>query len=84
MTVHQTFDAEYEALSQEEIAELKHQAKEEQQNKKKEVPKQVKCAQQHDVTKAANSFQQAVSVELLITQGANVSKLDALHCWTGH
>ena len=84
MKVRQKFDAEYEALSQEEIAALKHQAEEEQQNKKKKVPKQLKRAQQHDVTKTANSFQEAVSVELLIMQGANVSKLDALHVRTGH
>ena len=84
MTVRQEFNAEYEALSQEEIAELKHQAEEEQQNKRNKVPKQLKRAQQHDVTKTAKSFQEAVSVELLIMQGANVSKLDALHCRTGH
>ena len=84
MTARQKFDAEYEALSPEEIAVLKHQAEEEQKKKKKKVPKQLKRAQQHDVTKTANSFQEAVSVELLIMQGANVSKLDALHCRTGH
>ena len=68
--MRQKFDAEYQALSQEKIAELKHQAEEEQQNKKKKVPKQLKRAQQHDVTTVAKSFQQAVSVELFITQGA--------------
>lgn len=84
MAARQIFDAEYEALSQEKIAALKHQAEEEQQNKNKKVPKQVKRAQQHSVTRAANGFQQAVSAMLFMIQGANVSKLDALHCQTGH
>jgi hypothetical protein len=60
VTARQKFDQEYTALPPEEVDELKHRAKEEQ-FAKTYVPKQVKRAQQHDVTKVANSIQQAVS-----------------------
>ena len=49
--------------------------------------KQVKHVQQHDVIKVANSFQQAVSEKSMLSiilYSANVLKLDALHCCTGH
>jgi hypothetical protein len=60
VTARQQFDQQFEMLSPEEKAELKHRA-EQVQYEKTFVPKQVKRAQQHDVVKVANSFQQAVS-----------------------
>ena len=60
MTARQQFNEQFKALSPEEIAELKDRA-EQVQHEKKYAPKQVKRAQQHDVIKVANSFQQAVS-----------------------
>ena len=50
------------------------------------MPKQVKRAQEHDVSKVINNFQEAVSAKHLysITCGTDVFKLDALHCRTGY
>lgn len=62
MTARQEFDQDYAALSPEEIATLKDQAKKEQ-HAKKYVPKQLKRAQQHDIANVAKSFQQAVSAK---------------------
>ena len=69
MTARQQFDQQFDTLSPEETAELKHRA-EQVNHEKTFAPKQVKRAQQHDVIKVANSFQQAVSEKsvLLIIQ----------------
>lgn len=85
MTACKTFDKEYDALFTEEIAVLKHQA-EEAEHAKTYVPKQVKWAQQLDVSKVANSIQQAVSAKHLqsLLHCTKIFKLDALHCCTGH
>ena len=64
MTVRKQFDQDYAALSPEEIEELKQRAEEEQKAKLL-VPKQTKRAQKLDVANIADSFQEAVSMELL-------------------
>jgi hypothetical protein len=68
VTARQQFDQQFDTLSPEEIAELKQRAGQ-AQHEKIYAPKQVKRAQQHDVDKVADSFQQAVSQKsmLLIT-----------------
>ena len=58
--VRKILDREFEQLSEEKIAELKIRAGKEQHTKLN-VPKQVKRAQQHDVTKVAQDIQNAVS-----------------------
>ena len=84
MAVCCMFDGEFSALSPEQIAELNDQAQK-MQNAKINVLKQVKCAQQCDVTKVARSFQEAVSAKLtLLHCGTDVFKLNALHSRTGY
>lgn len=85
MAVRSQINEEYAALLPEELAELQQQA-EEQQHAKITVPKQTKRAQKLDVTKIANSFQEAVSVcaTSQVHCSANLSKLTALHNRTGH
>ena len=71
-------------LSPEKIAELNDRAQKEQ-DAKINVPKQVKRAQQSDVTKVAKGFQEAVSVKLPLLHGStDVFKLNALHSRTGY
>jgi len=50
----------FAALSPEELAELKQQA-EKEQHAKEHAPKQVKQAQEHDITNVIKNFQEAVS-----------------------
>ena len=56
------FDKEFAALSPEELAELKQQA-EKEQHAKEHAPKQVKRAQEHDITSVIKNFQEAVSAD---------------------
>ena len=83
MRVRPQLDQEFAALSPEEVAKLKLQA-EKEQDAKKIVPKQAKRAQQQDVNKVASSIQQAVSMIFPLHGGANLFKLDTLHCRTGY
>lgn len=64
--MRQVFDREFADLPEEKIAELQLRAQKEQEKKIK-VPKQVKRAQQHDVTSVGKNIQLAVSAELYIT-----------------
>lgn len=85
MTVRTQLDQEYAALSVQELDELKGRA-EIKQHAKEFVPKQTKCAQQHDIIQVANGFQLAVSAGHLdyLRSGANNFKLNALNARTGH